>query len=186
MESGSASLTLVREPGKIVAPFSLGGYEHTLKQVTRVVGPVYDACLATNIAMHTALRELLNYARYALWAMVDGTDVAAWTSQQRGWETELASRTAVPNVGGRMIDYGPRGKISTTDGEPISVSASFKFWRGYYLVVLCHLVAAFDDLDPVEKVAAYRVLARILDEQVYRQLELGAAAWPRSHEALPG
>jgi hypothetical protein len=70
---------------------------------------------------------------------MDGTDVAAWIKQVgiRDPEMEKKLRARMPKAGARLIVYGSDGKTSPEEGEQIYVSyASWKFWRGYYLVVL--------------------------------------------------
>jgi len=122
------------------AMFELRGYEQCLKHVRGLSESVYDLCLSANIQMHLALQDLFRDPRYGTWGLIDGSDVAAWCSQQRGQAANLAVRAQLPHAGGRLIAYGPDGKVALPDGKIIHTYASGKFWRGYYLIVLVEAV----------------------------------------------
>ena len=109
---------------------------HGARNATGLAATLGDSAMEANVRMLRSLAALYPNMPICETAGIDGTAVAAWVEQTKGFtkDQEALLRSRVPCAGFRFYSYDG-GKHDVAEGEKVDAKR-VKFWRGYYLVVL--------------------------------------------------
>jgi hypothetical protein len=119
-------------------PFLLASSTDSVRRhLPRLAQTLGRLAMQTNVLMLRSLAAMNPSLPICEVAGIDGTAVAAWVKQTKGFtkDEEAELRDRLPHAGFRFYGYRDGGKHDVTDGEKVDVK-KIKLWRGYYLVVL--------------------------------------------------
>lgn len=124
--------------GEEPEPFRLAkSTDSVLRHMRDLAATLGRSAMEANVRMLRSLAALHPSLPICEIAGIDGTAVAAWCKQQKGYteHEEATLRARATRAGFRAYNRKGGGKQDVADGETVDAKCG-KFWRGYYLVVL--------------------------------------------------
>ncbi|MDX6453035.1 MAG: hypothetical protein QOH16_3084 [Gaiellaceae bacterium] len=119
-------------------PFQLANSTDSVRRhLPKLAQTLGRLAMQANVLMLRSLAAMNPHMSICEVAGIDGTAVAAWIKQTKGFseDEEADLRHRVPQAGFRFYSHDGGGKHDVADGEKVNAK-KVKLWRGYYLVVL--------------------------------------------------